>query len=130
MKKVAIRDEKIHEIIWSFAFDDHDKELLPRFRRGLKRLHRLERVEKQGIRRALAGYVKSDHITAHSREQVARRNQAVEIFEGLLGAGAVRKIYVSAYEADPYFMPSAKMLADILMKITGEVKQLTEGRHV
>ena len=74
--------------------------------------------------------MKSDHITAHSREQVARRNQAIEIFEGLLGTDAVRKIYAAAYEANSDFMPSVKMLADILVKITGEVKQLTEGRHV
>lgn len=130
MKKFAIRDEKTQEALMDFEFDDQDKALLSRLRHGMKRLHRLERAEKQGIRRALAGHVKSNHIEEHSQEQVERRNQAAEIFEGLLGAGAVRKIYVTAYEADPYFMPSVKMLADILMKITGEVKQLTEGRHV
>ena len=130
MKKIAIRDNETQDVLICFEFDDQDKTLLPRFRQGLKQLCRLERAEKQGIRRALAGHVKSNHIAENSREQVERRNQAVEIFEGLLGIGAVRKIYVAAYEADPYFKPSVKMLADILMKITGEVKQLTEGRHV
>ena len=125
MKRVSINDNGTKAVLFDFGFDETDKTLLPRFRRGLKQLHRLERVEKQGIRRALAGYVKSDHITAHSREQVARRNQAIEIFEGLLGTDAVRKIYAAAYEANSDFMPSVKMLADILVKITGEVKQLT-----
>ena len=130
MKKIAIRDEKTQEVIWSFSFDDQDKTVLPRFRQGLKQLLRLGRAEKQELRRALSGRVRTDQLTERSREQVDRRNQAVEIFEGVLGIGAVRKIYVAAYDADPYFIPSAKMLADILMKITGEVKKLTEGRHV
>ena len=123
MKKIAIRNEKTQEVIWSFSFNDQDKTVLPRFRQGLKQLHRLERAEKQGIRRALAGHVKSNHIAEHSREQVERRNQAVEIFEGLLGIGAVRKIYVAAYEANPYFMPSSQMLADALGSIICQIKQ-------
>jgi len=123
MKRIAVRDKKTQETLMDFEFDDQDKALLPRLRHGVKRLHRLERAEKQGIRRALAGHVKSNHIAEHSREQVERRNQAVEIFDGLLGAGAVRKIYVSAYESDPYFMPSSQMLADALGSIICQIKQ-------
>ena len=113
-----------------FEFDDQDKTLLPRLRHGVKQLHRLERAEKQGIRRALAGRVKSEQIITYSREQVERRNQAIEIFEGLLGTDSVRKIYAAAYEANSDFMPSVRILTDILMNVTGEVKELTEGRHV
>lgn len=130
MKRVSINDNGTKAVLFDFEFDETNKTLLPRLRQGLKQLLRLERTEKQGLRRALSGRVSIDQITVHSREQVNRRNQAVEIFEGVLGIGAVRKIYVAAYDADPYFIPSAKMLADILMKITGEVKKLTEGRHV
>ena len=123
MKKIVIRDKKTQEALMDFEFDDQDKTVLPRFRQGLKQLHRLERAEKQGIRRALAGHVKSNHIAEHSREQEEMRKQAAEIFEGLLGAGAVRKIYASAYEADPYFMPSVKLLADALESIICQIKQ-------
>ena len=84
MKRVSINDSGTKAVLFDFGFDETDKTLLPRFRQGLKQLHRLKRAEKQGIRRALVGYVKADHITAHSREQVARRDQAVEIFEELL----------------------------------------------
>lgn len=130
MKRVSINDSGTKAVLFDFGFDETDKTLLPRFRQGLKQLHRLERAEKQGIRRALVGYVKADHITAHSREQVERRNQAIEIFEGLLGTDSVRKIYAAAYEANSDFMPSVRILTDILMNVTGEVKELTEGRHV
>ena len=123
MKRVSINDSGTKAVLFDFGFDETDKTLLPRFRQGLKQLHRLKRAEKQGIRRALVGYVKADHITAHSREQFARRDQAVEIFEELLGVGAVRKIYASAYEADPYFMPSVKLLADALESVICQIKQ-------
>ena len=123
MKRVSINDNDTKAVLFDFGFDEMDKTLLPRLRQGLKQLHRLGRAEKQGIRRALAGHVKSNHIEEHSREQVERRNQAVEIFEEVLGAGAVRKIYVSAYEADPYFMPSVKMLADALESVICQIKQ-------
>ena len=130
MKKIAIRDKKTQEALMDFEFDDQDKTLLPRLRHGVKQLHRLERAEKQGIRRALAGRVKSEQIITYSREQVERRNQAIEIFEGLLGTDSVRKIYAAAYEANSDFMPSVRILTDILMNVTVEVKELTEGRHV
>lgn len=123
MKRVSINDNGTKAVLFDFEFDETNKTLLPRLRQGLKQLLRLERAEKQGLRRALSGRVSTDQITAHSREQVARRNQAVEIFEGLLGTGAVRKIYVSAYEADPYFMPSAKLLADALESVICQIKQ-------
>ena len=42
----------------------------------------------------------------------------------------MRKIYAAAYEANSDFMPSVRILTDILMNVTGEVKELTEGRHV